>query len=388
MSALDAARSSNGSAFLIMMRTTWKVFVVRSMQASGRSKLMTFTLAGFMFAYLFAGYFLFSRGLQFIANIPVIGPLLSERIVFMMFFLFFVMLVFSNAIISYTMLFRSKETDWLLTLPVSHRVLYFWKFCETLAISSWALVFISAPLLGAFASLHGLSWEFFFQSAFVYLPFVIIPAALASWGLLFLVRIFNKWVAAAIAAGALFWVAQSAYGIYANHQELQQNAFSQTVAVHQVLEYTNMSKSPFVPSMWISESLVNWGNGFHARGWFYGLILISYSFMGLLMSFAVAGRSFYPVFSSARARTFRHSIARRRARTARRRGRGLHQLGLKHLVPVPFTSRSTRSLIAKDVLVLIRDPAQWLQFVIIFGLLLLYTLNLGNMGYEDASPFW
>ena len=60
---------------------------------------------------------------------------------------FCVMLVFSNAIISYSSLFRSKETQWLLTLPIDHRALFSWKVVETILVSSWGLVFLSAPLL-------------------------------------------------------------------------------------------------------------------------------------------------------------------------------------------------------------------------------------------------
>ena len=88
------------------------------------SKLMGFTLAGFLLSYLVIGYVLFYQGLYHLGRVPLNAGGLSERIFYLMFFFFFLMLIFSNAVISYTTLFRSKETGWLLTLPVSHRALF------------------------------------------------------------------------------------------------------------------------------------------------------------------------------------------------------------------------------------------------------------------------
>ena len=37
---------------------------------------------------------------------------------------------------------------------------------------------------------------------------------------------------------------------------------------------------------------------------------------------------------------------------------------------------------------LIRDPAQWIQITLVYGLLFLYVLNIRNMGYQYKSEFW
>ena len=63
------------------------------------------------------------------------------------------MLIFSNLIIGYSTLFRNRETMWFLSMPISHESIYHWKFFETLAIpSSWALIFLSAPLMVAYGT--------------------------------------------------------------------------------------------------------------------------------------------------------------------------------------------------------------------------------------------
>ena len=42
----------------------------------------------------------------------------------------------------------------------------------------------------------------------------------------------------------------------------------------------------------------------------------------------------------------------------------------------------------KDIRVFWRDPAQWIQFMIFFGLLCIYVLNLRNVTFNFDNPFW
>lgn len=51
-------------------------------------------------------------------KLPLIGPLLTERLVFLLFFFFFVMLVISNATITGMELFWRKDMEWQIALPL------------------------------------------------------------------------------------------------------------------------------------------------------------------------------------------------------------------------------------------------------------------------------
>jgi ABC-2 type transport system permease protein len=50
-----------------------------------------------------------------------------------------------------------------------------------------------------------------------------------------------------------------------------------------------------------------------------------------------------------------------------------------------FLSPTMRLLIVKDLRVFRRDPVQWTQFLIFFGLLGLYFLNVRRFGYQDEN---
>ncbi|MEA1926885.1 MAG: hypothetical protein U9N73_01660, partial [Candidatus Auribacterota bacterium] len=53
-----------------------------------------------------------------------------------------------------------------------------------------------------------------------------------------------------------------------------------------------------------------------------------------------------------------------------------------------FFTHPTRALIIKDLKTFIREPAQWLQAAILFGLLTIYIINIKNMPRNVYQPFW
>ena len=86
----------------LLRRVHTRAFVTKTLGTLKNSKLMCLTIGLFLAAYLVVGYFMFHRGLGFVAGVPGVGLLLLERVVYMVFFFFFTMLVFSNAVLLYS----------------------------------------------------------------------------------------------------------------------------------------------------------------------------------------------------------------------------------------------------------------------------------------------
>jgi len=173
----------------------WTSFKASAKKTRRESPLLIFVLTAFITGYLGFGFWLFRAALNYLYKFPLIGNLLADRILFLVFAFFFIMLVVSNLIIGYATLFKNRETEWFLSMPVRHRDVYRWKFIEALGVSSWALVFLSAPMLAAYGSVHKVEPFFYVQVVLGYLPFVIIPAVIGSWLILLLVRILSRrWV--------------------------------------------------------------------------------------------------------------------------------------------------------------------------------------------------
>ncbi len=53
-----------------------------------------------------------------------------------------------------------------------------------------------------------------------------------------------------------------------------------------------------------------------------------------------------------------------------------------------FLPQPIRLLILKDLRTFRRDPAQWSQFLIFFGLLAFYFINIRRLSYDVQKPYW
>ena len=368
----------------LLLWVEWRSFLARMRTIRKESPLLLFVLGGFILGYLGVGYVLFYAGLDYLYQFPLVGALLSQRILFLIFGFFFVMLVFSNLVIGYSTLFKNRETQWFLTLPVRHLNVYRWKFVEALAVSSWALIFLSAPMMAAFGAVHSVTPAFYFRVALLYGPFVVMPALCGSWIILLLVRVLAKPVVKR--AALLIGTAIVALLVFGLKPISDADAVTQqdVISFDQLLRHTRLSLNPFLPSAWLAKSVIAWSDDLDTQGAFYFLLLLANALMGLLIGFEIIGRLYYgswTVALSSRAERFQ-----RAAEAKRKKGRGPGLLE-RFLAAAPI-GRAEAALVTKDIRIFWRDPAQWIQFMIFFGLLCIYVLNLRNVAFNFDDKFW
>ena len=374
--------------FRLLLWVQWRSMLARVRGLRTRSPLLPFLLVGFVAGYLLLGYFLFYHGLRFVAEFPAVGALLTQRILFLIFGFFFVMLVFSNLIIGYSTLFKNRETNWFLTLPIRHADIYRWKFLECVAVSSWALMFLSAPMMAAIGQTNAASPLFYCQIAFAYLPFVAIPAVIGSALVLGLVAVLSKpWAKKAIVAGGIFGVA--ALVIFVRPAEANDlNSSSEIRIFNQLLSHTRFSLNPFLPSAWMARTVFSLSGGLEREGGFYFALLLSNALLGVLLGFEVASRFFYDSWARAFSHRSERSMLKADNRRQARLRRGLLETVLQSRPGSALVSSPVAALVLKDYRVFWRDPAQWSQVMIFFGLLTIYVLNLRNVSFDMQSRFW
>jgi hypothetical protein len=352
------APASAPQLFRLLVWVQWRSFCARVRGVRRESPLLLFVLGGFIIGYLLVGYWLFHAGLNYLHHFPLVGTLLSQRILFLIFGFFFVMLVFSNLIIGYSTLFKNRETQWFLSLPIPHRNVYRWKFMESLAVSSWALIFLSAPMMAAYGKVNSVPPLFYLQTMVVYLPFIVLPALCGSWFILLLVRVVgHPWVKRIALTLAIVAVLALIFGIkpVTDADAVAQN---DVLSFDQLLRHTRLSINPFLPSAWLAKSVLAWSEGLTRQGAFFFLLLLSHALMGLLLSFTVAGRLFYGSWTMALSST----AARFQRKAEAKRRRGYDATLLERLIGVfrPLSPPIT-ALVLKDVRLFWRDPAQWIS---------------------------
>ena len=115
--------------------TAWR----RLCSLKEQSWLLVSLVGVFLSGYLALAFTLFYGGLRFIGRFPGLGGLLVERLIFLLFAFLFGLLLISNLIISYSNLFRNRETAFLLTLPVPRETVFQWKLIESTLVPSWEI---------------------------------------------------------------------------------------------------------------------------------------------------------------------------------------------------------------------------------------------------------
>lgn len=351
-----------------------------------QSRLLTAIIVFFVTGYLVLAFELFFHGMQFIAKFPGLGALLTERLLYTLFAFLFALLLLSNLIIAYTNLFRNRETAFLLTLPVSTQTIFRWKFIESAILASWAFLFLISPLLVAFGLVRHVPWHFYPLTALLIGLFIILPAVFGSALAIVIGRHLDRrsfqvvllLLALALLAFVAFWWKSNPV----DSNMLDKRTLE---ALDQMLAKTRFTMFPFLPSFWLSSSLLQWAEGITDGALFFAAVLLSHTLFFGSLAFTRLGNLFYDTASAVQSRAggvgkFKFSRPEKTSRTP-----GF----LENLFGKLFwLAPDTRALAVKDLRMFWRDTTQWGQSVMFFGLLAAYIINLRNFTHQLTSPFW
>jgi ABC-2 type transport system permease protein len=324
-------------------------------------------------------YVLFYYGFGFLSSASihtdVVEPLYNAFFLALM-----VMLVFSSGIIMYSGLFCSPEAVFLLTTPVRTQRIYQHKFQEAVWFSSWGFVLLGSPTLVAYGVAASAPWYYYALLLPFVIAFVHIPAAVG--GILCLlivnwtpsVRIHALALSLIAAMASVVWVIWTiASGAESNL--LTPDWFTEAISR---LRFTEQR---LLPSWWLSAGLleasrdpyiVHVGDPPWAESLKFLALLVSYALVLNLLANWLAGR----VYRSSYSRLYDEPIVHRRANS------WWVDTVLAH--GAVFLPRAVRMLLIKDFRIFRRDPIQWSQFLIFFGLLGLYFINIRRFSYNST----
>jgi ABC-2 type transport system permease protein len=376
-----------------------------------QSRLLVAVIGAFLAGYLALAYSLFYYGLAFIGRFPGLGSLLVERLIYLLFAFLFGLLLLSNLVISYTNLFRNRETAFLLTSPIPVATVFQWKCLESTALASWAFLFLIAPLLAAFGRLNHVPWHFYPATLFLVLLFIVLPGVLGAAAALAVARLLDrKGFQITLVAGVLAVVGLLAFRFQpaAVTDELLETKMQSVI--DRLLSNTGFAQSPFLPSYWLSAAVLNWSEGALKAAAFYALVLLSHVlWIGRLAAIGLGG-PFYEAASTVQSRAsafarwewWRRLEAHRAQLAAEIRRQWLAsaegstepagRLGSRDSLDGALRwlglATDSRALVAKDLRVFWRDTTQWGQTVLLFGLLAVYILNLRTFTRQLDSAFW
>lgn len=388
---MNSPQIEASGAFGLLARANLLQIWRRILAIRQQSRLLTFLIGVFIFGYWILAYLLFEKALRFAGAFPGLGMLLVERMIYLLFAFLFGLLLLSNLLISYTNLFRNRETAYLLCLPISPQTIFRWKFIESTVLASWAFLFLVTPLLLAFGMRQRVGWDFYLVTTVSVFLFIILPAVAGSAGAILIARYMDRKlfqiltlvVAASLVGGVAIWLKPD----QVTEQMLETRVL---VVLDRLLANTRLALFPFLPSYWLSSGILQWAEGARSAAGFFLGVLSSYVLLFGTLAFTSIGNPFYEASSAVRSRSSvlgRWKFHRNRAaqRSGPNFGKGLFE---KMMEWIPGVRQDIRAVLIKDTRVFWRDTTQWGQSLMLFGLLGVYILNLRHFSSQLNNPFW
>ena len=357
------------------LRATIAWHTLRGMLADSRLRVTLVAVLSVVFWG--ALYGLFHEGFSFLDSI-------HAEVISLLFNAFFsslmVMLVFSTGILLYGSLYCGSEAKLLLTLPVRAEAIVTHKFREALWFSSWGFVLLGSPMLVAYGVVRGAPWTFYLLLMPFMLAFVIIPAtlgailciALVAWAARLRVHALSAAavtvVAAAVWLGWSIVVRPPAEGVTG-------------VWFEEMMGRLAVTEQKIFPSWWLSSGLIEAARADDEPGVRLATLWEAVKFLALLVSNGLllqlgcgwVARAWY-----------RHGYSQLAGEMPARRQRRIAWIDEVLSGSETAAWRPLRLLLVKDLRLFRRDVSQWSQFLIFFGLLGLYFVNLRSFNYNNA----
>ncbi len=277
------------------------------------------------------------------------------------------LLTFSNGIIAYTSLFGRNETSYLLASPIPPKDVVLVKYLETLLFSSWSLILLGLPLMMAIADFAQDASSFSLLFIAMFLFFVPIPGALGMLGAWFTARFLPRDARRLLlAVGAATMVFVIVWGI----RSVQVSGGQSNVWLKNFFLKMEFIQSALLPNTWVSLGIERAMHDKPVEAVMYLLVVLANALLLSLLTVRIVGGGFAKAYDRAT------TVRGRPGRITSRAGAGLIGLLFAYL------PRSLRLIAIKDFRTFLRDPLQWSQLGILFGLMALYLLNMPRFQIE------
>jgi ABC-2 type transport system permease protein len=333
------------------------------------------------------GTFFLARGVTFyLLDTAHIGTFLFHRFLSMMLYVFFITVNVGNLIVCYATLYRSQEVSFLMSLPISHAKIFLIKFVDNFFYSSSTLAILGISALLGYGSYFAMPWYFYFFSIFAaFLPFMLIAGVVAVVALMGLIKIAAR-IGVRVLLGILLLIYLSAVYFYfkvTNPVQIVNEVMRHYPDVNHYFGYLDPPLVQYLPNHWLTEFLYWSVNGDYERA-FPQFTLLFLTMAGLIVVAGLLARRFYY-------RTWLiagDAQALKGSRTQALSVPGLFRFGetstMERLLVGGNLQRE--ALIKRDFWMFVRDPGQWLHFLLMILLMLIFVISVSSFELRLTQP--
>ncbi|MFO8183444.1 MAG: hypothetical protein R6U39_04660 [Candidatus Aegiribacteria sp.] len=313
--------------------------------------------------------FLFSYIYSLEETFAGFGVALARRLMSMTFMTLGVFIGISSFISGVSVVFRSWETSYLLSMPVRDRLTAFYRGVESWFNAGWAILLLGVPIVLAFCVSLQVS------STATLVSLAAFPLLMLVWlssGTILLgasIRIGSGSGRIWRTAGLLgLLVVAGIFLILQGSDPAGMVAEDETAldALQSFVADLPIAGGSLWPHTLFANSIIFIDEGNLARG------LLSVGIL-LLEAAAAAGLACLMICPG-----FRKMYSSVQAVSSRRRGSNLFLR----------SGGRFKTMLSKDVLLFFRDPVQWSQLLLLTGLFLVYAMNINRFPTDIGHQFW
>ncbi|MBI3319977.1 MAG: hypothetical protein HYZ89_05270 [Candidatus Omnitrophica bacterium] len=317
-------------------------------------------------------YLLTHRGLEIVYTTAGLGVFLLDRLMALLICVIWLMLIVSQWATAYATLIRSPETAYWMSLPVSARWIMRAKWIESSCYSAWAIFLLILPMGVAYLQvLHASVWMTGWLIV-LWVPLVGMATALSTLVLL----VWLRWMKGAVIRRELIPIGLVLVGValfwLLGQRDTMPSHDLWFAALQDVLPRMRLATSLWMPSSWTARAFGACVNHRWVEASLFGALLWSTFLVSARALDHAAVRILLPVLRDSAAAGHRRPVVA--SPTATRL--------------VGWTRRPWRACLRKDIMLLLRDPVQWSQGVVFFGLLGAYFANLHRVAWMTPDPSW
>jgi ABC-2 type transport system permease protein len=321
---------------------------------------------------IFLGFVMILHTLE---DYPLVREIIPRKIIELMFYAFFFLLLVSNTIAATGNIYTAQNMDLFLSTPTSNIQLYVAKLCEMLVETSLMFVIFIVPVGCAYEYTLDLYPGLVMGSLTVVIPFLLIPAGIS----VPLATGFVKFASVVWRRGYFLFLCIVAIGTYAllsllsllQQVQLQRGGVN---AIVQIIGFFDNPNPTWLPSRWVVDLLTYYVTGSVDNAGLKLLLLWTCALGSLALGyltfdlFVVSVRSVADMHKRPAAngnpRTEEHDIFRAI----------FENLYLRLPINVQF-----RAIMLKDLTSMVRDRAQSLSLVLYLGIALVALVLLQFM---------
>ena len=296
--------------------------------------------------------------LKYIRGIFFLGEIISRKLLSMTFFSLGIFLVLSNIITALSSFYMSKDVPFLMSKPIGIKEILRLKTVETISNSSWMVISFIPPFFVAYGVSYGAPLLFYLVLIVAFIPFLLTAGGIGITAAHLLTRIFpaRKLRMALMAMGLLLFIfvyifARSRWSFDPDNPARFINAL-----------LTIKTESPFLPSFWMTESIMP--------------LLKRQSPDALHLFLLLGGTVFMLILSSTIGKRLYADNLDRILPSVRRGITGAKE---------GFYPGINLAVLWKDIRIFFRDAGQWSQLFIIGALILIYIYNFRSLPIRALS---